>query len=73
MKTDEYEVGDTNVKTKKNKENIMLTIIILLALLIVFDIIALRWSVDSTEGITSREWDRRWHLYDDVHDQMDFC
>jgi hypothetical protein len=60
VKADEYEVGDTNVKTKKNKENIMLTIIIVLALLIVFDIIALRWSVDSTEGITSREWERRW-------------
>ena len=51
----------------------MFTIIILLALLIVFDIVALRWSVDSTEGIMSREWERRWHLYDDAHDQMDFC
>jgi hypothetical protein len=51
----------------------MFTIIILLALLVVFDIIALRWGVDSTEGITSREWDRRWHMYDDVHGQMDFC
>ena len=68
MKADEYRAGDTKVKTKENKENIMFTIIIILALLIVFDIIALRWSVDSTEGITSREWERRWHLYDDAHD-----
>ena len=44
----------------------MLTIIILLALLIVFDIIALRWSVDSTEGITSREWDRRWGWHNEI-------
>lgn len=46
----------------------MFTIIILLALLIVFDIVALRWGVDSTEGITSREWERKWHLYDDARD-----
>ena len=39
----------------------MLTIIIVLALFIVFDIAAMRWSVDSTDGIASREWERRWH------------
>ena len=47
----------------------MFTIIILLALLIVFDIIALRWSVDSTEGITSREWERRWGWHNEPDDQ----
>ena len=73
MKADKYGVGDTHMKTKENKENVMFTIIILLALFIVFDIIALRWSVDSTEGITSCEWERRRHLYDDARDQMDFC
>ena len=69
MKADEYGVGDIHVKTKKNKENVMFTIIILLALFIVFDIIALRWSVDSTEGITSREWDRRWDWHNEPDDQ----
>ncbi len=49
----------------------MLTIIILLALFIVFDIAALRWGHDSTEGIDSCEWDRRWHWYDDVDDQWE--
>jgi hypothetical protein len=44
----------------------MFTIIILLALLVVFDMIALRWSVDSTEGITSREWDRRWGWHNEI-------
>jgi len=37
----------------------MLTIIILLALLTVFDFTALRWGVDSTDGINSLEWMRR--------------
>jgi hypothetical protein len=58
------------MKIKANKENIMLAIIILLTLFIVFDIIALRWSVDTTDGITSREWDRRWHQFEDAHDQL---
>ena len=70
MKADEYGVGVTNVKTKANKENIMLTIIILLALFIVLDIMALRWSVDTTDGITSREWERRSRRYDDADDQL---
>ena len=70
MKTDEYGVGDTNMKIKANKENIMLTIIIILALFVVFDIMALRWSVETTDGITSREWDRRSRRYDDADDQL---
>lgn len=41
----------------------MLTIIILFALIIVFDIAALRWGLNSTEGISSGEWERRWQWY----------
>ena len=65
MKAGEYRAGDTYVTTKENKENIMFTIIILLALLIVFDITALRWGFDSTDGINSLEWTRRqmWNGY----------
>ena len=37
----------------------MLTIIILLALLIVFDIAALYWGHDSSDGPESVEWERR--------------
>jgi hypothetical protein len=44
----------------------MLTIIILLALFIVFDLAALHWGVDSTEDIASCEWERRWHWSEDV-------
>ena len=47
----------------------MLTIIILLALFIVFDVAALRRGVDSTEGIASCEWERRWHWSKDVDNQ----
>lgn len=47
----------------------MLTIIIVLALFIVFDIVALRWGVDSTDGIASREWERRWHWSINVDNQ----
>jgi hypothetical protein len=47
----------------------MLTIIILLALFIVFDMAALRWGVDSTDGIASCEWERRWHSSNDVDNQ----
>ena len=47
----------------------MLTIIILLALFIVFDMAALRWGVDSTDGIASREWERRWHGSNNVDNQ----
>lgn len=47
----------------------MLTIIIVLALFIVFDIAALRWGVDSTESIASGEWERRWHSSNNIDDQ----
>jgi hypothetical protein len=47
----------------------MLTMIILLALFIVFDVTALRWGVDSTDGIVSREWDRRWHRSNTIGNQ----
>ena len=70
MKADEYGVGVTNVKIKANKENVMLTIIMILALFIVFDIVALRWSVDTTDGMTSGEWERRWHQYDNAYDRL---
>lgn len=41
----------------------MFTIIVLLVLLIVLDIAALRWGYDSSDGIESKEWERRL-LYD---------
>ena len=47
----------------------MFTIIIVLALFMVFGLAAVRWGVDSTESIASREWERRWHGSDDVDDQ----
>jgi len=47
------------VKTRENKENVMLTMITLLVLLMVFDFTAMRWGFDSTDGINSLEWMRR--------------
>ncbi|HLH63804.1 MAG TPA: hypothetical protein VKV20_19160 [Ktedonobacteraceae bacterium] len=37
--------------------------LILLVLVIVFDVVALRWGFDSTDGLNSPEWLRRqlWH------------
>lgn len=40
-------------------EKHMLTIILLLVLLIVFDIAALYWGHDSSEGLESKEWEHR--------------
>jgi hypothetical protein len=37
----------------------MLTIVILLIALAVFDIAALLWGFNSTDGIESSEWERR--------------
>jgi len=47
----------------------MFTIIIVLALFMVFGLAAVRWGVDSTESIASREWERRWHWSKDVGDR----
>ena len=44
----------------------MLTIIILLTLLIVFDITAWQWGFDSTDGVNSLEWISR-QLWDGFH------
>ncbi len=51
----------------------MFTLIILLALLIVVDLAALRWGVDSTDTLASCEWERRGHWHDDVDDQLMLC
>jgi len=47
----------------------MLTILIVLALFIVFDLAALRWGVDSTDGIASCEWEHRWHWSNTVDNE----
>ena len=45
------------METRQEKQ--MLTIIILLALLIVFDIAAMRWGYNSGDEIENVEWERR--------------
>ncbi len=37
----------------------MLIALVLLIALIVFDLASWRWGVDSTESVSSREWDKR--------------
>ena len=39
----------------------MMAILIIVLAFVLFDMAALRWGVDSTEGVNSREWDRRAH------------
>ena len=38
-----------------------MALVILLVLLVVFEISALRWGADSTDGVDSPEWERRRH------------
>ena len=38
----------------------MLTVLVFLFLLIVFDIVAMRWGFTSSDGPESKEWERRW-------------
>lgn len=38
----------------------MLTVLVFLFLLIVFDIAAMRWGFTSSDGPESKEWERRW-------------
>ena len=40
-----------------------MALLILLLTIIVLDMVALRWGVDSTDGINSLEWLRRQHWY----------
>jgi len=47
----------------------MFTIIMLIALLIVLDMAAVRWDIDSSETFASCEFDRRWQWYNHVNDQ----
>jgi hypothetical protein len=37
--------------------------VLFIVVLVALDIVALRWGVDSTEGVNSLEWERRrwWH------------
>ena len=39
----------------------MLTLLVFLFLLLIFDIAAMRWGVDSSDGLESKEWERRRH------------
>ena len=50
----------------------MLTVLVLLFLLIVFDIAAMYWGFTSSDGPDSKEWERRqqwaWlHAYSETH------
>ncbi len=40
----------------------MLTLLVFLFLLLVFDIAAMHWGVDSRDGLESREWQRGQHF-----------
>ena len=41
--------------------------IIILVVLIIFDLLALKWGVDSTDGIDSPEWKRRQSWYGPIN------
>jgi hypothetical protein len=54
-----YGVTCTISEDTRNKRNTVETIIILLIALAVFDVAALLWGVNSTDGTDSPEWERR--------------
>ncbi len=39
----------------------MIILLVFILALIVLDVAAIRWGVDSTDGLESREWERRQH------------
>ena len=41
----------------------MLTLFLLVVFLVVFDLVALRWGLDSSDGLNSPEWERRQHWF----------
>ncbi len=51
----------------------MLIIIIIVALFIVLDVLALRWGFDSSERANSCEWERRAHWLSGADDQWTAC
>ena len=55
------------------KEQIMLTIVMLLLALVLFDLIAMRRGIDSTDGVNSCEWERRQHWGEKLDEQIEVC
>ena len=39
----------------------LITLLIVCVVLVVFDVAAMRWGVDSADAIDSYEWERRWN------------
>jgi hypothetical protein len=54
-----HERIDLDRKTRRNR----MDVIIILIALIAFALAALRWGVNSTDGINSPEWERRQNWY----------
>jgi hypothetical protein len=51
----------------------MITILVLLLAFVLIDVAALRWGTDSTEGVNSREWERREHWGEKTSEQVEVC
>ena len=67
MPTTPERVADTN----KIKEYTMITILIFVLAVVLLDMAAMRWGVNSTEDINSREWDRRAHWGEKTSEQVE--
>ena len=46
-------------REKEFQEETMIVMLVFILALIVLDVVAIRWGVDSTDGPESREWERR--------------
>lgn len=45
----------------------------LLLALVLFDLIAMRRGIDSTDGVNSCEWERRQHWGEKLDEQIEVC
>ena len=52
-----------NALRRKEKEMLTLGFVLFVVFLVALDVAALRWGVDSTDGINSPEWERRQWWY----------
>ncbi len=51
----------------------MIETILIIGLFIALAVAARYLGVDSTDGISSCEWNRRWRWYEPVDDQVEYC
>jgi hypothetical protein len=55
----QYVTGESAAGAPGTEVAVMVTVLAIIGLVILFDLAAWRWGVDSRDGFASPEWDRR--------------